>query len=401
MLSADVIVAGGGVAGLLISNALAPSFSVILLEQNDSFPRNKYWLTDARALKDNAELSGCVDTRYDALEFVAYDGLTATIKGDYCLWDTDKLVDLLAQRLIDNGVRLLTGHRLYSFFEERNAIAIRANAETIRAKLLIDCMGFGSPIVGAKDVATITGYYILHGGEVAVRAGCRPVALDNVIVSRNPTFFEIFPTSRATAHAAIILPSRQYRPERSLQKEFSFILQHSHYAQHIADQPPDHKRSYFGVVPVGRLHHPALDRMVFFGEAGQSNPAASATGLSRMLRTHHELAHRLEGCLRTGHLQRKHLLRAIPASMTRMNRFFQESLFESLLSFDSDQFRRLVQEMGSYPDEIVNDLLFATFAFARPAALALALDAVRRPRGVLGKNVVKSIARFLTRWPSF
>ncbi len=49
MLYTDVIVAGGGVAGLLIAGALAKEHSVLLLEQHDSFPRNKYWLTDVIA----------------------------------------------------------------------------------------------------------------------------------------------------------------------------------------------------------------------------------------------------------------------------------------------------------------------------------------------------------------
>jgi len=131
--------------------------------------------------------------------------------------------------------------------------------------------------VGAKNVATISGYYILHGCEVEVSRNVRPIALDNVVVNRNPAFFELFPTSKATAHAAIILPSRTYKPERSLQKEFFFILNRSHYAEQIRGEIVRGKKSYFGIVPVGRLHRPALDRIVFFGEAGQANPAASAT----------------------------------------------------------------------------------------------------------------------------
>jgi flavin-dependent dehydrogenase len=394
MLSTDVVVAGGGVAGLLIASALAPKFSVVLLEQSESLPRNKYWLTDALAANDDTRLTACIERHYSILDFVAYDGLTATVKGNYCLWDTEKLIGLLAERLLQNEARLLTGHQLYAFWYEKDQILIRANAQTIQAKLLIDCMGFGSPLVGAKNVATITGYYILHGCEVEVKEGVRPIALDNVVVNRNPAFFELFPTSKATAHAAIILPSRQYKADRSLQKEFSFILNKSHYSEQIRSQTSNGGKSYFGVVPVGRLHRPALNRIVFFGEAGQANPAASATGLTRMLRTYRELAFGLEQCLKTNQLEQRYLLQAIPPYMTRMNRVFQESLFESLLSFDSDRFRRLVEELKAYPDNTVNDLLFAEFNFRSPNALRLAFDAILRPNGVLGTNVLKAIARF-------
>ncbi|MBI4663298.1 MAG: hypothetical protein HY735_31240 [Verrucomicrobia bacterium] len=400
MLSTDVVVAGGGVAGLLIASALAPEVEVVLLEESDSLPRNKFWLTDEKAAKENGQFEACIDTTYGFLDFIAYDGLTATIPGRYCLWDTDKLVERLAEELCIHGVKILTGHRFYSFSPTRDGIVLRANSHQIKTRLFVDCMGFGSPLVGAKNVATIIGYYILHGREVEIRGALRPVALDNVIIDRKPAFFELFPSSKGTAHAAMILPSRQHKAERSITAELSFILNKSHYAQHILSEPSHDKKSYFGIVPVGRLHEPALDRIVFFGESGQSNPAASATGLTRMLRTYRHLANSLKECLKKDTLGRNHLLRAIPQAMTRMNRLFQESVFESLLSFNSDDFRRLVRDLRDYPHSTINEFLFAEFDFKTRATLGLALDAFRRKGSVLGRNVLKSIARICISKPS-
>jgi len=394
MLSTDVVVAGGGVSGLLIASALGSESSVILLEQGETLPKNKYWLTDEKAVSTNPHLQTCIDRRYDYLDFVAYDGLKARIKGRYCLWDTDKLVDFLAQRATAAGAQILTGHRLYSFKHERDGILVHASSESIKCRLLIDCMGFGSPIVGAKDVATINGYYILHGCEVSTTAGVDPIGLDNVVIGRQPAFFELFPTSKGTAHAAIILPSRQHKPDRSIKAELSFILNKSHYRNQIRLEPSRAQRSYFGIVPVGRLKEPAQDRIVFFGEAGQTNPATSATGLSRMLHTYQELAQSLKACLRQDSLQRKQLLSAMPRYMTRMNRIFQETLFESLLRFDSDDFRRLVKDLRKYPDDVINDLIFGDFDFGSGRALALTLTALLEPRHVLAPNLVRSVARF-------
>jgi L-2-hydroxyglutarate oxidase LhgO len=163
MVTADVVVAGGGISGLLIATALGPHCSVVLLEQSDCLPQNKYWLTDEKALSENPQLSACVDRRYEFLDFVAYDGQKARVRGNYCLWDTSKLTNHLAQELSHQGVRVLTEHRLYSISEIRNGILVRANAEAFHARLLIDCMGFGSPLVGAKDIASIVGYYIMYG----------------------------------------------------------------------------------------------------------------------------------------------------------------------------------------------------------------------------------------------
>jgi flavin-dependent dehydrogenase len=393
MLSADVVIAGGGVAGLLIASALAPKCSVILLEQHDSVPRNKYWLTAEKAVRENPHLRACVDRRYGFMDFVAYDGMTATVRGDYSLWDTDKLLGLLEQELTCHGGKILTGHTLYSFSQTRETIIVRANSQEIRARLLIDCMGVASPIVGAKGIATIKGYYILHGCEVRLRSDVRPIGLDNVVINQRPAFFELFPTSKGTAHTAIILPSRQYKPSRSIKSELLFILRKSHYSEEIMWEPSSTQKSYFGIVPVGRLHTPALDRIVFFGEAGQANPAASATGLTRMLLVYRQLAESIEQCLKQNTLKRKDLLRAVPKYMSTMNRVFQEVLFESLLSFDSDDFRTLVRELKDYPDDIVNDLIFAEFKFRSGRTLRLATDALLRPQGVLGHHILRSLAR--------
>jgi flavin-dependent dehydrogenase len=395
MVSADVVIAGGGVAGLLLASALGPKCSVILLEQHNSIPRNKYWLTDISAVQKNPHLRGCVDREYQFMDFVAYDGLVATISGNYCLWDTERLLSRLEEDARSTGVTLLTGHTLYSYSQQGNAIIVRANSKAIKAKLLIDCMGFGSPIIGAKNVAKIKGYYVLHGCEVGVKNDVRPIGLDNVLINEQPAFFELFPTSKGTAHAAIILPSRAHKPNRSLQTELMFILKKSHYSEQICCVNNPNRRSYFGIVPVGRLRTPALDHILFFGEAGQVNPSASATGLTRMLLVYEELANAIERCLAQNMLRGRDLSRSIPHYMSRMNRVFQEVLFESLLRFDSDDFRTLVLELRDYPDEIVNDLIFAKFSFRPLKSLRLAGDAILKPGGVLGKHLAKSFSRII------
>jgi 2-polyprenyl-6-methoxyphenol hydroxylase-like FAD-dependent oxidoreductase len=394
MISTDIIIAGGGISGLLIASALASKFSVVLLEQHDSIPRTKYWLTDAETVRKNCQLETCVDSYYESMDFVAYDGLSAIVRGDYSLWNTEKLVGRLVQDVKEAGARVLTGHTLYSFSQETEAIIVRANSVTIRARLLIDCMGFGSPIVGARNVATIKGYYIVHGCEVVLRDHVRPIGLDNVVINRHPAFFELFPTSKGTAHSAIILPSHQYRPARSLTSELNFILRKSHYSEHIDYQSSDNRKSYFGIVPVGRLKTAALDRIVFFGEAGQANPAATATALTRMLLVYQELAEAIALCLRQNRLTRDHLTRSMPPYMTPMNRVFQELLFDSLLSFNSDDFRRLVQELKDYPYDVVNDMIFAKFSFRKAGVMRLAADALKG-KSVLGSHVLKSFLRSL------
>jgi hypothetical protein len=190
------------------------------------------------------------------------------------------------------------------------------------------------------------------------------------------------------------LPSREHAPDRSLAAELAFILRDSHYAEHFRLDDPSAKQSYFGIIPVGRLLRPALDRMVFFGEAGQSNPATSATGLTRMLHTYRPLATAIGECLGSDRLERKDLVRTMPMTMTRMNRRFQESIFERLLSFNSDDFRRLVQDLNAYPSASVHAMIFADFGFRARQTAPLALRSLLRPGSVLGPHLVRSMLRW-------
>src|SRR5262245_28829423 len=128
----DVVIAGGGIAGLLVASALSDRLSVVLIEQADDIPRNKYWLTDAAAALANPSLKASVDRWYEFLDFVAYDGEKATVSGQYCLWHTDRLTEQLSADLAQKGVEVLTGHRLYSILEEKKAIVVRANSQVFR-----------------------------------------------------------------------------------------------------------------------------------------------------------------------------------------------------------------------------------------------------------------------------
>ena len=114
MLSTDVVIAGGGISGLLLASLLGSKYSLVLLEQRESIPRNKYWLTDQVAVEKNPSLRDCVDQEYAFMDFVAYDRLTATVSGKYALWDTDRLVGRLEEQLKAAGATVFTGHTLYS-----------------------------------------------------------------------------------------------------------------------------------------------------------------------------------------------------------------------------------------------------------------------------------------------
>lgn len=149
----------------------------------------------------------------------------------------------------------------------------------------------------------------------------------------------------------------------------------------------------FGIIPVGVPRMTALDRVFFFGEAAQANPPISATGLTRMLYTYRSIAERLVGCVRSDELDGSSLSAASIPAMSWIHRRFQLALFRRLLSFTSDDSRDLVLEIQRYPDDLVNDLIFADGSLTNhPRALVKAL---LQPRSLFGGSLFGGVLRSL------
>lgn len=84
----DVVILGGGVAGLLLASELAAEQKLLLIEQSRSFRSYKYWLTDHASMELNRELETAVEKRYDSLDFISYDQHAYRCRGSYILWNT-------------------------------------------------------------------------------------------------------------------------------------------------------------------------------------------------------------------------------------------------------------------------------------------------------------------------
>lgn len=354
----EVAVLGGGIAGLLIASELAREHSVVLIEEKDQVPKTKYWLTDEGSARQNPELNEAIDAHYETLDFIAYDTTTFRCRGTYPLWNTDRLVDGLARKIEERGGNILTGHTFYGFKNERDSLLVFSNDRSYRVKLAVDCMGFGSPTIYAKAIVDILGYYLLYGGSYPAVRPCDPVGLHNLMLSSQPAYVEAFPTSEGLLHMILILPTKTVGKPASLREAFSFLVNRSPYSR-ILQQPATPEGFLGGVIPVGRLRKPALDRMFFFGEAGQFNPAASATALTRLLYTYQETAGRLSERITAGRLSASDLARARVAPASPLNERIQRALFRDILDWSSDYFATVIAELERTGDsELVNDLMF-------------------------------------------
>jgi 2-polyprenyl-6-methoxyphenol hydroxylase-like FAD-dependent oxidoreductase len=358
MAQPEIVVLGAGVAGLLLASELAAHHDVLVLEKASAVPDTKYWLTDRGSVDANPELASALDTEYREMAFTAYEGTSYLARGEYWLWHSERLLTSLTERLAHRNGRIEFGQRFYSLSTGRDKATVYANDRRFDCRLIIDCMGVASPIIYARNVVDVLGFYLLYGATFRMRKPLVPVALHNLMLSHQPGWIEAFPTADGRLHIVLIVPTAKLRPASDLKADFTFITTKSPYGAHIEPDPRE-RRFLGGIVPVARMRRRALDRVFFFGEAGQVNPAASATALTRMLYNHRAVAAHLTACLRANTLTGRELAADALPLVGAFNQQIQRELFRSILGWNSDDYLRIVRELIALDDSaFANHLIF-------------------------------------------
>ena len=352
----DVIVCGAGISGLLIASEISKNYSVLVIEKNSQLMcSNKFWLTSKEALEKNEKLIGCIDSEWSAMDFISNRKSKFTVKGEYILWDTKKLEKFLLNIIEANGSKVLYGHRFYSYRYLEDGILLNANQIIIHGKIMIDCMGYSSPLVGSSNVVTILGYHHLYGCTMKLKQKINPIAIDNVLLSKKPSYLEIFPKSNNQANVVLISPAKTTNNIDSLRKDFDFIVKKSHYSKVL--QSIENREPLHGIVPIGQINKRALDRILFFGEAGQIHPAASCTCLNKLLLSYKLTASKLQKNLETGNLSSQDLQNVVP-HMNKFSQKFHQNLFKQMNSWTSDQLDLLIDLLHCLDQKSLDDLIF-------------------------------------------
>jgi 2-polyprenyl-6-methoxyphenol hydroxylase-like FAD-dependent oxidoreductase len=390
-MNVEIVVLGAGVAGLLIASELALRHDVLVLERASTVPSTKFWLTDRGSVNANPDLAPALDSVYETMAFTAYEGTTYTVPGDFCMWDSARLLSALTSKLVQRNGRIEFGQRFYSLRADKTKATIYANDRRIDCRLVIDCMGVGSPIIYAKGIVDVLGFYLLHGATFPLRERIAPVVLHNLMLSHQPGWIEAFPTADDQLHLVLIVPTSNLRPASDLKADFTFIATRSPYARCI-DASGRGRRFLGGVVAVARMRRRAMNRVFFFGEAGQVNPAASATALTRMLYNHRAIAAHLTECLRGDDMTAAALCRHRAPAVSPFNERLQRALFRSILRWNSDDYLLIVQELIAMNDPVfVNHLMFGDMPGDIPAISRYAARLCRTRSWGLLRSILKGV----------
>ena len=355
----DIVIVGAGISCLLLASELIKNHSIIVIDKNEDIPINKYWLTSQDVLMNNnlKPLLDCIDTYYSHMDFIAYNGYKYRCEGRYVLWDSEKLVMKLSKIFLSEGGKYLFSHKFYSYSCTKNDIVVKANNKSIKAKLLIDCMGFESPIAVANDLLKIEGYYILHGGKYKLRRNVDPICLANIMLNKNAKYLEIFPTSNNYAYTTILYPSLNAINDENVQSDFNFLINKSEFSTYFEHLEP-HVSKIGGIVPVGKLKKNSLDRIFLYGESAQMNPSATGTCLTKLFNNYLVISNYLSDMISQNTLKQDDLNYTKRDNTTKFNKRFQLQLYEEVLKWNSKDFLFILSQLDSSTNQIVNDILF-------------------------------------------
>ncbi|PIE84869.1 hypothetical protein CSA08_04965 [Candidatus Gracilibacteria bacterium] len=350
----DIIIAGAGISGLLLADGLSKRFKVLVIEEKIDIKDDKFWVTTEDCLKGNERFLECIDNKFDQMLFSDAYGKSYEIKGKYILWNTLKLQNILKNNIILNGGVFALGEKFCGYNNESNYITVFSNDKRYNARLLIDCMGYKSPLILSEDIIKIRGYYLIYGAKIKLKRNITPICLSNYILSKSPCFFEVFPTSQKEAYAVLLKPVRGFNSPRDLSKDFSFFIKKSIYSKYFNSEINNIIK---GIVPVGTVKKKALNRILFFGESAQNNPSATGTCLTHLFRNYNDFIHFIEQSFDKNTFSARELSK-VPEIMNDFSRKLQMIMFEELLDSNSKRFSSYIGYLPKISDETINTFLF-------------------------------------------
>ena len=186
----DVIILGAGVGACLLGAGLSHSANVLMLER-----------LGVRRARSYASIPRV------AVESVVGD--CATHGDDGSVWDLERLAAVLAQRLVSEGGKALSFESFRATRRHR-VTEICADGHQYRARLVIDCMEYRSPLLVANRFGRLVDTCVIQEGPIPVRL-VHTLALNDIPLSAHPGHLEILPLVKSSHLTLVVRGSRLRR----------------------------------------------------------------------------------------------------------------------------------------------------------------------------------------------
>lgn len=265
--STEVLVIGGGPAGLLLASKLGVRLNVGLLDRNRIGQTSKFWLTtDQRLTQHGLQQAGQYRTTRATLG--TFQGSLSYAEGQFTVVNDAVLLSLLIDRCRLASVRLTENTKLLSIARESHRVVAHTTDGPYNARLILDASGGSSPFAATFRLHRLHGFYSIYGAHLEnLNLHTADVIGAHVVHFGHPApLFEIFPTGPTSAFCVVFVVAKHVVEPQTLKSTFDEHVAHNpFFTVTEATRVVDLK---LGVVPIGRSVHRAIPGILPVGEAG-------------------------------------------------------------------------------------------------------------------------------------
>jgi hypothetical protein len=322
----DVVIAGGGPAGLAIAAELAARARVLLIERRRPGTTYATWCTYMDRVVDHG-LERAVVFRSDRLRFES-PSCSHDMLDDCVVLDHDVVMRVWIEQARAAGAEIRQAS-FQGYRRRRDGLDVVTSRGTFTARLLVDAMGCPSPIVDQHRLAKRINAWVLYGARIRLPGNLqRPPRIEYYpLHDAENTYVGIHPFGDQDLNVYVFKGHiGGCGDPLELRQRFESLLARS-FPGATTVAP------LIGTIPSGMLRRYALDRVIFWGAAGMLNPDGCGMGFNEILRRRRTFCEQIGQVLETDRLDRRSLERVAGNLRDRETVYFQRIIGAFSLHF--------------------------------------------------------------------
>ncbi len=320
----DVIIVGGGPAGLAVGSELSRDHAVLLIDKNVVGQTHKSWFVPLDVIDEKVKpfTYGGV-TRFMAHTF---GGASISWKAElfdrYPYVNEKTLLPHWLEIMKRNGATLLENCTYLDCAVQQGVVTVTTSAGEFRTRLLIDASGYDSPIIQRYNIDRNNDYWWSVYGSI----GEHPNGLNGMAVGdymmwqtfsdtdadasasmeQGRPVFEYEILDEGTSFSFIFYLRKERMPREVMEKMYTAVIRNEPSTVNFHDLKI--KEVKYGWYPSGALSQQiAEDHVVFIGDAGcWTTPCG--WGMTFILRNYQYFANQIRSLLSANTLDKKALL---------------------------------------------------------------------------------------------